>query len=249
MRVAGVAGRIEECTTMKTVGVAAISLLLIAIPASTGAAGAPRGSMRRPTTAAATMRPATTSKPVKCDSTTDPRPAWKRVVAWTKKHAPKDYAQLKRGATKHQIAVLQRGLHRHVPTELRQWLEQNNGAVNGLENMFPYDNEMLGSNGILSNYRIDLSINSKHYTAWPKDWIPVLLAIDGSQDYLYTGPGPRHGCIYDYDFEDGPPGDLDFTGLATMLGDLDRWMHRGVTNEGWKLVIHHGLMDWNPPSH
>jgi hypothetical protein len=159
-------------------------------------------------------------------------------------HAPAEYRLLHHGATSRQLRRLRHALPASIPRALVVWLTLNNGTSPD-SNLFPYDEYFLSARQIAVNYRIDRSVNTRHYTAWPEPWVPVLLAIDGSQDYV-TNTGARAHCLWDYDFEDGPPGDYDAAGITTLLRHLHRWMVRGRTPDGWILTIAHGRMSWNP---
>jgi cell wall assembly regulator SMI1 len=181
-----------------------------------------------------------------CNSTADPRPAWRKIVRWTKTHAPKVHRLLKPRATHRQIKQLRHGLHVVVPQDLVVWLKQNNGANFRLDSLFPYDNHQDSANQILSDYRTALSVNTRHYRAWSKTWIPLLTDIGGDEEFVHAGPGKKNGCVYAYDFEDGPPGDFEYPSIAAMLHSLLRSIHRGRTPDNWKLVLRHGGMDWVP---
>jgi cell wall assembly regulator SMI1 len=181
-----------------------------------------------------------------CSSTADPRPTWRKIVRWTKKHAPKVHRMLNPPATHHQIKDLRRKLDVAVPHDLVLWLKANNGANFKLDTLFPYDNHQDSAKQILSDYRVDLSVNTRHYRAWFRTWIPLLTDIGGDEEFVYAGPGSRNGCVYAYDFEDGPPGDFEYPSIAAMLHSLLRSIHRGRTPDNWKLVLRHGGMDWVP---
>jgi hypothetical protein len=178
----------------------------------------------------------------------NPVPAWLRATSWAKRHAPKEYALLKPPATSAQVARLKAALPMHIPRNLLRWLGVNNGAGYA-SNLFPYDAYPLSVHQIIKSYRIGLSVNTKHYTAWRPKWIPILGDVYGDDEVLRAGRGDNSRCLYYYDFEEGPPGDFDHHGLKTMLHALGNWERAGETNDHWPLVVRHGRMHWRPPHH
>jgi hypothetical protein len=173
-----------------------------------------------------------------------PAAAWRSVRRWVRTNAPAEYRLLHRGATPRQLRRLRQAIQAPIPRALVEWLRMNDGT-SYRSALFPYDEYFLSARQVAVNYRIDRSVNTRHYTAWPKRWVPVLLAVDGSQDYA-IGKGSGAHCLWDYDFEDGPPGFYDSAGITTLLRQLHRWMVRGRTPDGWVLSISHGRMHWNP---
>lgn len=198
--------------------------------------------------------------------------AWRAVVSWCRDHAPVTAAALPAPASAPALSAAQEATGQAWPDELLEWLSLNDGGGRPPE-AFPIPPRYVALSAAriagewkrMTGLAAELATAAElaaaeaepaasHSGAFLRPWIPIATDFAASLLFIDLRPGPRHGCVCQW--EDGagltrrPLWD-DLTTLLVAIGQalkLGRW-HRddlvrrvddGVLawddNTGWEVI-------------
>jgi cell wall assembly regulator SMI1 len=203
--------------------------------------------------------------------------SWQRIVRWLNAHAPATAAQVRGPGDPALVDALERDVGVALPADLRAWWARTDGFQRGaVEALLPHMHVPLPVADAREDRRTWLRIEAgvAHEDSAGEDELagsfshrfrPVFVPIStdncGQLLFVDLRPGPRHGCVCEWDHEEGflkPP---HWPGVAAMLAETadalatggpaltehhERLRATGHRREGraWASVTADGELEW-----
>ncbi|GIJ45326.1 hypothetical protein Val02_22120 [Virgisporangium aliadipatigenens] len=203
--------------------------------------------------------------------------AWRRIAGWLTVHAPGTAAQVRGPADPEEIDALERDVGVPLPAELRAWWLLTDGFAPGvLHALIPWIHVPLPVTKARAERRwlVRLSAGTPRYAdvddsaagtfsqRYQHTFVPISTDNCGQVNFVDLRVGPAHGCVSEWDHEEGflqPP---TWTGVTDMLTDIadalefgrpamvefaERLRAAGSASDprAWAGVLPDGELEWN----
>ncbi|MBC9725219.1 SMI1/KNR4 family protein [Streptomyces sp. TRM68367] len=173
--------------------------------------------------------------------------SWNRILSWLEVNAPATGLCVNPPAADEEIATVARALGAELPADLVTWWHRANGMRRRRDSgdLLPPDflphttQESLASRQRLLD--IWAEIGDPRHTeedlgkpagSVVLQYLPVFVPIAGNEsgDHLFVDlrHGPRHGCVTEYDHEQGALAGPCWSNVTAMLADVANGIEHGV---------------------
>ncbi|MEV5573613.1 SMI1/KNR4 family protein [Spirillospora sp. NPDC052269] len=195
--------------------------------------------------------------------------AWERILGWLDGHAPATIEYLGIPADPSDIKSVQEALSVVLPADLVAWWERSNGAAlkpsgHPFQLLPGYSlytaEEALRGRGVwlqvwrddaiaLGQYssedyaRVGARPAGAHAGMWLPSWLPIAGSGGGTDLFVDLRPGPRHGCVREFD-KASADGDVRWDGITAMLLDVAESLETGRPLDGERPHVTDGLLHW-----
>ncbi|WP_432825364.1 SMI1/KNR4 family protein [Dactylosporangium sp. CA-092794] len=198
---------------------------------------------------------------------------WQRITRWLHGHAPATAALIRGPAGAAAVDAVERDVGTPLPADLRAWWACTDGFPPGtVEALIPALHTPLTTAAVPAELRSRLAISST--AAQPHDaeagrfshgyqpaFVPISTDNCGQVLFVDLRPGPWHGCVSEWDHEQGFLDAPRWRSVAVMLADIagalesggpaladytDRRRALGFTHDTrvWAAVDNAGELEW-----
>jgi cell wall assembly regulator SMI1 len=189
--------------------------------------------------------------------------SWARITSWLEQNAPATAAKIRRAAPESARAASEASFPTAWPADLRDWYALQDGeSMQKLWRCVLPHWEILSVVDVVSQAETwlgfadhaagedDEGIDApspdagQSVLAFLPDFVPI--AGDGCGNTLFVDlrPGSEHGCVSEFEAEDGMSGPT-WPSVTRMLEDLADSLESGRECDGWLPSVEEGELSWD----
>jgi cell wall assembly regulator SMI1 len=168
--------------------------------------------------------------------------SWRQISTWLMRHAPQTAAQVRPPASAEAIELVQRHIPVALPADVRAWWAACDGFTSGMTlELIPRIHVPLPTSDVLDERRDTLALwtddgggneadgRAGAFSHTYQDvFVPVAVDHCGQHLFVDLRDGPLHGCINEWDHEQGFLNLPIWFSVAGMLADVASSLHSGA---------------------
>lgn len=184
--------------------------------------------------------------------------AWQRLVSWCQQNAPVTFGYLQPPAQPAALAAAEARFPRAWPDDLREWYRLQNGAAWESSNTPLPDWRILSLEQMIDSAEMyagfwdgdelaEADQDDAGAMAWAfaPSFVPIADNIAACTLFVDTRPGPLHGCVHDWDRDEGALSEQPkWDSVTSMLEDVASALEEGRDCDGWRPTVVDGVLAW-----
>jgi cell wall assembly regulator SMI1 len=185
--------------------------------------------------------------------------AWQRLVSWCERNAPVTFGQLRPPAPMSELEAAQDRFVRRWPDDLSRWYALHDGfAWDCADTPLP-DRRVLSLEEMADRAEMfagfyeegdQLVRDGEQQTAgdiafaFLPSFVPIGENVAGCFLFVDTRPGPRYGCVSDWDHDEGALREPKWASATDMLEAVAAALEAGELCDGWLPTVEAGELIW-----
>jgi cell wall assembly regulator SMI1 len=186
--------------------------------------------------------------------------AWQRIVSWCEQHAPVTSGHLRAAPPAAALAAAEERCPRRWPDDLRRWYSLQDGVDWESANTPLPDWRILPLSELVEQSEAMSSLFEEDEAELVREgeqqeagsiafiYLPSFVAIGENIAacclYVDTRPGPRFGCIADWDRDEGAISEPTWPSVSAMLEEVAAALETGQSCDGWRRTVASGVLAW-----